>query len=108
MGDHEAHPLAGDHVLGRHPDVGEADLRVALVVGVAEHRQVPQDLDARGIQRHEDHRLLLVGRGVRVGLAHHDQDPAVGVIGVRGPPLAPVQDVLVAVALDAKRDVGRI
>ena len=43
-----------------------------------------------------------------LGLAHHDHDLAVRVHGVRGPPLAPVEDVLVAVLVDRQADVGRV
>ena len=66
LGDHEAVALAGDEVRGGHADVLEEHLGVALVVGVAEDRQVAHDGHARRVARHEDHRLLLVRRAVRV------------------------------------------
>jgi hypothetical protein len=46
--------------------------------------------------------------GVGIGLADHDEYAAVGVQGVADPPLAPVDDVLVPVALDPGRDVRRV
>ena len=63
-----------------HPDVVEHDLGVAavVVVLVAEHLHAAPDLDAGGVARHQDHRLLAADVGaVRVGLAHHDEDLAV-------------------------------
>src|SRR3712207_8879689 len=49
--DHEAVALAGEDVADRHPDVGEPQLRVAVLVLVPEHRQVPDDLQAGGVDR---------------------------------------------------------
>ena len=47
-------------------------------------------------------------RRVGVGLAHEDRDPAARIAGARDPPLAAVDDVVVAVAHDARLDVGRV
>ena len=44
--------------------------------------------------------------GIR--LAHDDEDRAVGVHGPGDPPLAPIDDVVVAVAHDRRRDIGGI
>ena len=58
-------------------------------------------------QRHQDHRLPPVAVGViRVRLAHHDQDSAARVERPRSPPFAAVDDVVIAVAADARLDVG--
>ena len=64
--------------------------------------------DPRGVARHQDHRLLAVSGRRRVGLAHEDEEPAARTAGARGPPLAPVEDVGVAVAEDGTLDVGGI
>ena len=56
-------------------------------------------------------RIMLCWRcrsAVRVGLAHHDEDLAVRVHRAGRPPLAAVDDVLVAVALDPGGDVGGV
>jgi len=69
----------------------------------------PNDADARQPGGHQDHRLLLVARGiVGIGLAHQDVELAARVAGAARPPLAAVDHVMVAVALDAALDVGRI
>jgi hypothetical protein len=81
---------------------------VAPVVLVAEHVGRAGDLDARRVLRHHDHRLLEVAGGGRVGLAHDDEHAAPLEQGVRREPLLPVQDVRVAVALDAQADVGGV
>ena len=109
LGDLEAAALAEQDVGRRHAHVLEVDLHVAVRrVVVAEHAERAQDLDARRVDRHQDHRLLRVARRLRVGLAHEDHDLAARVAGARGPPLASVDDVVVAVALDARFDVGRV
>ena len=78
--DGEPVPLAGDEVLGGHPDVVEDELGVAAVVAVVvahdRHRPRPPSSPGR-VPRHEDHALLPVALGRRVGLAHHDEDRAV-------------------------------
>ena len=51
-------------------DLGVAVRRVV----VAEHREQAHDLHAGRVDRHQDHRLLLVAVGVvGVGLAHEDE-----------------------------------
>jgi hypothetical protein len=108
LGSGEAASLFAHHVADRNPGGVEADLGVPVLVVVAEHRIVPDDGDARGIPRDEYHRLLPVRRGGRVGLAHDDQHGAARVHRTAGPPLAPGDDVLIAVPLDPAGDVGRV
>jgi hypothetical protein len=110
MRDLEAAALAQQHVRRRHAHVVERHFRGAVGHAIeAEHRQRPDDLDARRVHRHQDHRLLAVPVGmVRVGLAHEDRDAAVRVGGVGGVPLAAAEDVVIAVAPDRTLDVGGI
>ena len=66
--------LAADHVLERHADVLVEDLGVAarlagLVVGLAHRRHVAEDVHARRVGRHDDHRVVLVRLLVVAGLA---------------------------------------
>ena len=78
-------------------------------VVIAEHGQRPQHRDTRRVARHQDHRLLLMPRRVRVGLAHHDKNLAARVHRARGPPFAGVDDIAaVALAPDAGLDIGRV
>ena len=107
--DFEAAAFAEQDAARRHAHVVEADFHVTVRrVVVAEHRQRPQHLDAGRIGRHQDHRLLRVARRLRVGLAHEDVDLAARIAGTADPPLAAVDDVVVAVTLDARGDVGRV
>ncbi len=89
----------------RHAHVGVADLGVAVLVVVAEHRQVALDDHAGRVERDEDHRVLRVARAVGVRNPHHDGDLAARVHRAAAPPLAPVDHVLVAVGDDRRRHV---
>ncbi len=108
--DLETAALAEQDVAHRHAHVLVHDLAMAVRrVVEAEHRQHALDRDAGHIPRHQDHRLLLVAVGiVRGGLAHEDDDLAARVADARRPPLAAVDHVVVAVALDRRLDVGGV
>ncbi len=109
LGDLEAAAFAEQDVGRRHAHVGE--LHFGMAVGrvvVAEHRQVAQHLDAGRVHRHQDHRLLRMLGRFGVGLAHEDHDLAARVVGAGGPPLAAVDHVVIAIALDAGFDVGGV
>ena len=108
LGDAEAVAFLLQQVVRGDANVLEGHLHVPLGVLVAEDRQVAERGDPGGVQRHDDHRLLPVGISVGVGDAHEDRDRAVGPAGVGRPPLATVDDVLVAVTLDAGLDVAGI
>ena len=96
-------------LLGGNADVLQQHLGVAVRrVVEAEHRQHLLDLDARGVERHQDLRLLLMARRLRIGLAHHDRDLAARIADAGRPPFAAVDDVMVAVALDAGLDIGGV
>jgi hypothetical protein len=68
----------------------------------------PRSIFTPGCRGDHHHRLLPVNGGFWIGFAHDDHDLAVLVQGVRRPPLAPVDDVLVTIALHAGLDVGRV
>ena len=106
--DREAAALFAEQVRDRHPDVVVDDLAVAVLVLPAEHRHRPQHRHSRGVDRHQDHRLLLMAGGVGVGAAHHDQDLAARIRRTRGPPLAAVDDVVAAVAQHRRLDVAGV
>ena len=107
--DLEAAALAQQQVLRRHAHVREVDLEMAVRrVVVAVDGQRPHQRDARRPTRHQDHGLLLVARGIGVGLAHEDEDRATRITRAGGPPLAAVQHVVIAVTLDPGLDVGGV
>src|SRR5690606_2775223 len=110
LGDGEPLALTGDDVLGRNPDVVEDHLGVATVVpaGVAEDVHAALDVHTGGVHRDQDLALLAVPLRVRIGLAHDDQDLAARAHRSRGDLLAPVDDVVVAVAVGPGADVGRV
>ena len=107
--DFEAAPFAQQHVADRDAHVHHLDFHVAVRgIVIAEHRQVADDVHARRVDRHQHHRLLRVALRREVGLAHHDRDLAARIAEARGPPLAPVDHVMIAVALDPSFDVRRV
>ncbi len=110
LSDLEAPALAKQDVLCRHPNVLEHDLAVAMRrIVIPEHRQGAQQLHAGRVHRHQDHRLPQVrARVIGLALPHHDQDPAARIVGARAPPLAAIDDVRVAVAFDARADLGGV
>src|SRR5438105_2331455 len=86
-----------------------AAFKVKRRVVVAKDGEGTDDSDPRRVARHQDHRLLLVARRVRVGLAHQDENLAARVHRARGPPFARVDDVAaVALAADRGFDVGGV
>ena len=109
LGNLETASFAQQDIRGRHAHVFKADFAMAVRrVVVAEYRQRAQDGHARRVDRHQDHRLLLVARRFGIGLAHEDDNLAARIAGAGGPPFAAVDDVVVAVAHDADCDVGGI
>jgi hypothetical protein len=77
-------------------------------VVVTEHGHGPEDLEAGGVHRHEDLRLLQVGGRVRVGADHADHDLAAGVARPRDVVLLAVDHPLVAVEHRLARDVAGV
>ena len=107
--DFETASLAKEDAACGHAHVVEHDLHVTVRgVVVTEHGQRAHARDAFGIGGNEDHRLLGVLRGVRVGLAHDDVEGAARVARPRRPPFAAADDVIVAVAPDAALHVGGV
>ena len=109
LGDFEAAAFAEQNVAGRHAHVVEAHLHVAVrCVVVAHHIERADHLQTRGAGWHQHHALLGVAGRIRVGLAHGDVDGATRIAGARCPPLAAVDHVVIAIAFDARGDVGGI
>ena len=107
--DLEATAFAEQHVGRGYPHVLKRHFAMAMRrVIVAKHIEWPNYRDPGRIGRHENHRLLRVLWSARVALAHHDVHRAAWVARAGNPPLATVDDVVVAVANDGGFDVGRI
>ncbi len=107
--DLETAALAEQDVFSGNADVFEQHLGMAVRrVVEAEHGKHLLDGDAGGVERHQDLRLLLMPRGVGIGLAHQDRDLAAGIAVARRPPFTAVDDVVIAVACDRGFDVGGV
>jgi hypothetical protein len=79
---------------------------VAGTAVVAHHRHRPHEVEARRVERDEDHAGAPVRRRVRVGDRHDDRH--LGADRARGEPLVPVDHPLVALALGPGGEVGRV
>jgi len=109
LGDLEAAAFAQQDVADRHTDVVEEHLDVAMRRVVVPHDiERAHDAQPGCVGRHEHHALLRVAGGVRIGLAHHDEDRAARIGGAGDPPFVAVDDVVVTLALDAGGDVGGV
>src|SRR5690606_40365892 len=87
--DLESSSGTGDDGVERQPDVGEGHLTVAAgLVEEAHGGEHAFDLDTRGVEGHEDHRMSLVLVGFRNGEAHENEHLAVGSADAGAPPLA--------------------
>ena len=108
LGDREPGAFFGEQVGDRHPDVVVDDFAVPGLVLITEDRCRAHNGHARRINRHQDHRLLLVASRLGVGAAHHDQDLAARIRRPRRPPLTAVDHVVAAVAHDRGLDVAGV
>src|SRR5258707_7799446 len=82
---------------------------MALVVHVAHYRQAAHDGHAGSITWHKHHALLAMTiRAVRIGLAHNDKNCAARAGCPRGPPFAPIEYILMALARDRELDIRGI
>src|SRR6202790_3142633 len=107
LGNFEASSFAEQHVRDGHANIFKSDLAVPVRrMVIAKHRQHALNLEPGAIHRHQHHRLLFMERrratcpfwvsSVRVSSAHKDRDLAAWIARSRGPPLAAINDILVA------------
>ena len=87
-------------------DLGVAAVGAEALVRVLHRRHVAQDLHARRVDRHDEHRRALVAVRVGVGDGHHDQE--VGHRRVGREPLAAVDHPPVAVLDRARLEQRRV
>src|SRR5258708_22964119 len=101
--------LTQQNMAGGNADVFKQHLGVAVRrIVETEYGEHLLDLDALAVERHQDLRLLLMARQVRIGLAHHDGNLAAGIADAGRPPFAAVDDVMIAVLLDAGFDIAGV
>ena len=93
--DHEALAAMPEQVVLRDANVRVANVAVGSFLGPRADADVADDLNTRRLLRHQEHGHLVVGRRLRVG--HHHDDQEGGVARVRGEPLLAVDHPLVAV-----------
>ncbi len=104
----ETASLFAEEVLLRDAHVLPQRLAVPATFGVTEHGQAAPHGDTGSVHRDEDHRLPVIRVGVGIGDAHEHREFAARVERAAREPLVAVDHVVVALAFDARRDVGRI
>ena len=119
LGNFEASSFPEQHVRNGHANIFKRDLAVPVRrMVIAKHRQHALNLEPGAIHRHQHHRLLFMERGravclfcvssVCVSSAHKDRDLTARIARSRGPPLAAINDILVALPNNTRLDVGCI
>jgi hypothetical protein len=109
LGDLEGTAGAREDARRWEADPGEGHLPVAeRLVVLAEGGEHALDPDTGRAERHDDHRVLGVPVGTGVREPHEDADGAVGVTRAGGPPLAAVEDDVVAVERGGGLHGGRV
>ena len=107
--DLEAAAFAGDQMVERHARAVEAHFGMAVRrVVETEQMQRAHHGHAGCRLRHDDLAVAAMRFGVRTRHAHDDEEVEARVHRAGDPPFAPGDDVVVAVAFDARRDVGGV
>lgn len=106
----KASSLAENHCAHRNSHVGKGQVSVAMgCVIVSVDLEHALDFDARRVDRHQQHRLLLIRiLVVLIRLSHDNVDLATRITGSARPPLLPIEHVFVAVASNVQLNIGRI
>ncbi len=108
LGQGESVPLAADAM--RHRDTAAVETHLAMgrvaLAGVTHHPDVAHERVARRVRRDDDLAGAPVGRGRRVGDGHDDGERRP--VSCRREPLVPGDDVVVAIALGACLEPGRV
>src|SRR3546814_6064910 len=82
----KAAPLAEQHILDRNANILQLDFAMTMRrIVIAKHRKHSQNLNPRRVERQEDHALLSMARGIRIGLSHENADRASRIAYARRP-----------------------
>jgi hypothetical protein len=109
LGDFETTPFTEQHVFHRHTHVIENDFEVPVRrMSVTKHRQVTHDLDPRRVRRHDDHRLLTIRCRSGIGFAHQNKKTTMRVARTGRPPLATINNVLIAITPNLRLNIACI
>ena len=92
----------------RDAHVLEQDLAVAARVVEAEDLELADDGHAGSVDRHQHHGVAGVPLGIGMGDADEQDHLGIGMRGAAGEPLMAIDDVIIAVAIDARGQLGRI
>src|SRR5690554_417529 len=107
LGDFKAATFTQQDITDRYTHVVVVNLGVAVRrMVITEYRQRANHFHPGCIQRHQNHRLLLVLGSGGVGFTHNDGNLAGGGHGTRRPPLTTVNNVLVTFPTNLASNVG--
>src|SRR3546814_19224510 len=96
-------------MLVRNSNILQLDFAMPMRrIVIAKHRKHSQNLNPRRVERQEDHALLSMARGIRIGLSHENADRASRIAYARRPPFAAVDLIMVAVTNDGGFDLGGV
>src|SRR3546814_18677900 len=105
----KAAPLAEQHILDRNANILQLDFAMTMRrIVIAKHRKHSQNLNPRRVERQEDHALLSMARGIRIGLTPENADRASRISYARTPTFAAVDHIMVAVTTDGVSDFGGV
>ena len=91
-----------------YPHVAKVQFTVPFRRPVIHDGDIAHQFNPRGVHGYQNHALLPVGFGFGVGFSHHDENPTVGMVGIRNKPLAPVNHVVVSVTNNLSLDLGGV
>src|SRR3546814_13547668 len=75
----KAAPLAEQHILDRNANILQLDFAMTMRrIVIAKHRKHSQNLNPRRVERQEDHDLLSMARGIRIGLSNENDRKSAG------------------------------
>ena len=98
LSDGKSVALLPQQVGGRHAHVPVQHLAMAMAAVVVEDRHGPHHFEPWGIHGHQDLARAPMLGCVGIGDHHGNDDLAVGMSGIGGEPLVPVDDIIVPVA----------
>ena len=108
LGDHECGALIADAIALRDADVLEQDLAMAAGIVEAEYLELADDGHTGRVHRHQHHGVARMPLGLGMGHADEQDHLGVGMRGAAREPLMAIDDVIIAVAIDARGELRGI
>src|SRR3546814_19264262 len=102
----KAAPLAEQHILDRNANILQLDFAMTMRrIVIAKHRKHSQNLNTRRVERQEDHAMMSMARGTRIGLSYENAERASRIAYARRQPFADVEHKMDAVTNSGGLDI---